>query len=667
MNKRQRACASSTVIIALAFSACVTTDWLVELPVYRSDNASDKVIPVASDEHTRFIDLRIDKICVPETVNIDDGTEVLVLGEANMFLSEPVEIRTPDKVVGTADVYVASGGCITPMKASSLSVPSSNHASDSRDRAILERANSRVGAIGGFELGTAGVAVTLRLYPLSSHTGGLVRFLVAQNNALISDRDFFPWQNSDVYERNLSALRDEFASESMKIDVVLLHKQLVEDQVVALGRTNVGGIWSLMQPEGVLDPTNARLAQGKLFEPAIDRYFATSVLFSAKEATKTTGFWLDLNQAYYNIGRTITKSVVIPDDLDVVAGEYESVKKRWSSHTTATDEKHLNSLRLCTLASREIARQRQIWTNATITEALRKMDPKESAGLAKQFLSNCEVLQMTPTTSSGLWPVVRIAELHVAANATATSDAVKVENDASGTALFSFFDSAAQQVRAADALRAQDSRLAELENRIASDAKALEAVQLALKTDGNTDISSAIGGLIETAKAYQRLRESIDKFKSKLKAASGSRFQIALRNGRAVIVLTNTFLFDSKKDEISPPARAFLVALAPVLVDLVRDSDARIQINGHTDNVKFDQGSLIDNWGLSFGRANAVRQFLADSGVPSKSMSIAAFAEFDPADPRVDNDSSTARGANRRAEIEVVFPNPVLEMLLRSN
>jgi len=73
----------------------------------------------------------------------------------------------------------------------------------------------------------------------------------------------------------------------------------------------------------------------------------------------------------------------------------------------------------------------------------------------------------------------------------------------------------------------------------------------------------------------------------------------------------------------------------------------RLAIYGHTD----DQGSARYNQKLSERRAEAVRQYFIDAGVPREIMTYQGLGE---SSPRVRGTSEEARQKNRRVEIGVV-------------
>ena len=77
--------------------------------------------------------------------------------------------------------------------------------------------------------------------------------------------------------------------------------------------------------------------------------------------------------------------------------------------------------------------------------------------------------------------------------------------------------------------------------------------------------------------------------------------------------------------------------------------DFEFMVEGHTDDVPYRKGVLLDNWDLSAKRATAVVRILQnDYGVDPKRMTAAGRAEYVPV-------SSTEKSRNRRTRI-VVLP-----------
>lgn len=81
--------------------------------------------------------------------------------------------------------------------------------------------------------------------------------------------------------------------------------------------------------------------------------------------------------------------------------------------------------------------------------------------------------------------------------------------------------------------------------------------------------------------------------------------------------------------------------------------DFEFMVEGHTDNVPYRSGVLLDNWDLSAKRATSVVRILQDDfGVDPARMTAAGRSYYVPL---VGNDTSANRAKNRRTRI-VVLP-----------
>jgi OOP family OmpA-OmpF porin len=100
------------------------------------------------------------------------------------------------------------------------------------------------------------------------------------------------------------------------------------------------------------------------------------------------------------------------------------------------------------------------------------------------------------------------------------------------------------------------------------------------------------------------------------------------------------FAFDSSK--IEPQYYAELNDVAARLKEV--GPGVRVRIDGHTDNV----GTAAYNLGLSKRRANSVKEFLVNAGVPASQLETEGFGLANPA---YSNDTAEGRANNRRVEL----------------
>src|SRR5688572_24541487 len=139
-----------------------------------------------------------------------------------------------------------------------------------------------------------------------------------------------------------------------------------------------------------------------------------------------------------------------------------------------------------------------------------------------------------------------------------------------------------------------------------------------------------------------------------LKGAIGNMedqdINIKVDKGVVYIDISDKLLFKSGKYEVTSQAKTVLGKVAAVLKN---QPDIEFMVEGHTDNVAYRSGVLIDNWDLSVKRATSVVRILQkEYGLDPKKMSAAGRGEYNPV---VQNSSAENKAANRRTRI-VILP-----------
>jgi chemotaxis protein MotB len=125
---------------------------------------------------------------------------------------------------------------------------------------------------------------------------------------------------------------------------------------------------------------------------------------------------------------------------------------------------------------------------------------------------------------------------------------------------------------------------------------------------------------------------------------------IKVDKGVVYIDISDKLLFKSGKYEVTDQAKAVLGKVALVLKN---QPDIEFMVEGHTDNVPYKSGVLLDNWDLSCKRATAVIRILQNQyGLDPAKMSAAGRGEYKPI---TDNNTPEGRAANRRTRI-VILP-----------
>jgi chemotaxis protein MotB len=139
-----------------------------------------------------------------------------------------------------------------------------------------------------------------------------------------------------------------------------------------------------------------------------------------------------------------------------------------------------------------------------------------------------------------------------------------------------------------------------------------------------------------------------------LKGAIGNMndkdINIKVDKGVVYIDISDKMLFKTGKYEVTPQAKEVLGKVAMVLKN---QPDIEFMVEGHTDNVPYRSGVLLDNWDLSVKRATAVIRILQNQyGLDPAKMAAAGRGEYNPL---MDNNSDENRAVNRRTRI-VILP-----------
>ncbi|MBS1809334.1 MAG: OmpA family protein [Acidobacteria bacterium] len=91
--------------------------------------------------------------------------------------------------------------------------------------------------------------------------------------------------------------------------------------------------------------------------------------------------------------------------------------------------------------------------------------------------------------------------------------------------------------------------------------------------------------------------------------------------------------------------------LIETMADVLKDSDAQLRVEGHTDSTPIATARYPSNWELSSARASFVlAQFIA-RGVPASRLSLAGYAGERPI---ADNNTAEGRALNRRVDLVIL-------------
>lgn len=139
-----------------------------------------------------------------------------------------------------------------------------------------------------------------------------------------------------------------------------------------------------------------------------------------------------------------------------------------------------------------------------------------------------------------------------------------------------------------------------------------------------------------------------------LKGAVGNMndqdINIKVDKGVVFIDISDKMLFKSGSYVITDQASIVLGKVAKVLKN---QPNIEFMVEGHTDNVPFKRGDLVDNWDLSVKRATSVVRLLQNKyGLDPAKMTAAGRSEYLPISS---NSSSDGKSSNRRTRI-VILP-----------
>jgi outer membrane protein OmpA-like peptidoglycan-associated protein len=190
----------------------------------------------------------------------------------------------------------------------------------------------------------------------------------------------------------------------------------------------------------------------------------------------------------------------------------------------------------------------------------------------------------------------------------------------------------------ADAVRARDA--AERQTRQAQ-ADALQQQQTAQAEAERNRAAAAVAAASADAQLQQAQRD-----KQELRAQLLQQFNTILEThdtARGLVVNMSDVLFDTGKQTLRPAAREKLAKISGIMLAY---PGLKLGIEGNTDSV----GGDVYNQGLSEKRAESVRSYLAEEGIPGASMTALGLGKTQPI---ASNDTAAGRQQNRRVELVV--------------
>jgi outer membrane protein OmpA-like peptidoglycan-associated protein len=170
-------------------------------------------------------------------------------------------------------------------------------------------------------------------------------------------------------------------------------------------------------------------------------------------------------------------------------------------------------------------------------------------------------------------------------------------------------------------------------------------------------IGAVVGGAAG-AVAGNVWSKKMEKQKQEMEAATaGTGVGVTqTEDNRLKLDIPSDISFAVGRADIQPNFRSVLDAFAQ---GLSQNPTATVTVIGHTDST----GSDAVNDPLSLNRANSVRNYLADRGVPASRITTQGRGSHEPI---ATNDTAENKAKNRRVEIFVAEPAPVTEVAPQS-
>lgn len=204
----------------------------------------------------------------------------------------------------------------------------------------------------------------------------------------------------------------------------------------------------------------------------------------------------------------------------------------------------------------------------------------------------------------------------------------------------------------------QTKGLTEVQKQELQKAKQLAEVRLEKKLQAAGAEGSGLGGSVNekaleqkikaraAAERQKRLEESARLISNALgrEIKSGS-VDVEIEDKKIIIRIQEKASFGSGSADLKKAFRPLLGKVANIL----KDSEGRIRVAGHTDNLPIYTERYRSNWELSSARAvSVVHQMMLASKIPAKRFLIEGYADTRPL---VSNRTAKGRAKNRRVEI----------------
>ncbi len=148
----------------------------------------------------------------------------------------------------------------------------------------------------------------------------------------------------------------------------------------------------------------------------------------------------------------------------------------------------------------------------------------------------------------------------------------------------------------------------------------------------------------EGSRRMKRLAKELKKLIKKRRLQQQIKYEFTSKG--LLIRIDSPVLFDLGKANIKPNAYPIL----DKVVEMTRDWDNEIRIEGHTDDLPIHNSRFPSNWELSAARALSVLRYFIGKGIEPQRLAAVGYGEYHPLVP---NSSPENRARNRRVEIYI--------------
>ena len=201
----------------------------------------------------------------------------------------------------------------------------------------------------------------------------------------------------------------------------------------------------------------------------------------------------------------------------------------------------------------------------------------------------------------------------------------------------------AQDAKVAAQQEAAQSQLAAVQAQAQADRAAAARAQAdAQRAQADAEAANARAQAAESQRQAQAANQSAEALRARLRAQLNAVL-VTTETPRGLVVDLNDVLFDTGKYTLKQNTQ---VSLAKIATIIQLYPSIKVQVEGYTDST----GSPANNQKLSENRATAVRDFLAQNGVPQDNLSAAGYGATNFV---ADNGTAAGRAQNRRVDLIV--------------